>query len=52
MDYFDVEENKQKEALEEKKYQELYAKQAKISKIILLACFLPMGILLLVLELP
>lgn len=44
-DYFEMQENKEKEALEEKKYQELYQKQTKIARIILLACFGPIGLI-------
>lgn len=49
MDYFEVEEKKEKEALEEKKYQELYAKQAKISKTVMLAVFTPIGLVFILL---
>ena len=45
MDYFDEQETKEKEKLEEQKYQELYQKQSKTSRIALLAVFLPMGLI-------
>ncbi len=45
MDYFDLQEKKEKEALEEQKYQELYQKQTKIARIVLLACFGPIGLI-------
>lgn len=44
MDYFDEQEQKQKEAQEEKKYQELYQKQARIAKIVMIATFGSMGL--------
>ncbi len=49
MDYFEEEEKKQMEALEEKKYQELYKKQAKSSKIVMLICLFPLGIIFVIL---
>ncbi|MDE6414012.1 MAG: hypothetical protein K2K48_01230 [Anaeroplasmataceae bacterium] len=45
MDYFEEQEVKEKEKLEEQKYQELYQKQTRISRIALLAVFLPMGLI-------
>ena len=49
MDYFEEEEKKQMEALEEKRYQELYKKQAKSSKIVMLICLFPLGIIFVIL---
>ncbi|MDE6047412.1 MAG: Got1/Sft2-like family vesicle transport protein [Anaeroplasmataceae bacterium] len=48
MDYFEEQEAKEKERLEEQKYQELYQKQTKISRVALLAVFLPMGLIFVV----
>ncbi|MDE7213158.1 MAG: hypothetical protein K2N42_01095 [Anaeroplasmataceae bacterium] len=45
MDFFDEQEAKEKEKLVEEKYQELYQKQSRISRIVLLATFIPMGLL-------
>ena len=45
MDYFEEQEAKAREKLEEEKYQELYQKQARISRIALLLVFLPMGLI-------
>ncbi|MDE5546111.1 MAG: hypothetical protein K2M84_06490 [Anaeroplasmataceae bacterium] len=49
MDYFDEQEAKEKEKLEEEKYQELYQKQSKISRIALLGVFLPIGFIFVIL---
>ena len=51
MEYFEVKEQKTKEKIEEEKYQELYQKQAKVSRIILLACFGGIGLVFLILGL-
>lgn len=45
MDFFDEQEAKEKEKLVEEKYQEIYQKQSKLSRIVLLATFIPMGLL-------
>lgn len=48
MDYYEEQEAKAKEKLEEERYQEAYQKQAKISRIILLATFLPSGLVFII----
>lgn len=49
MDYFDEQEQKAKDKIEEEKYQELYAKQSKIARITLLSCFGGIGLVFLIL---
>ena len=49
MDYFEEQEAKEQEKLVEEKYQELYQKQSRISRIVLLATFVPMGLLFVIL---
>ncbi|MCM1131388.1 MAG: hypothetical protein NC310_04360 [Roseburia sp.] len=48
MDYFEELEAKEKDKLEEEKYQELYQKQMRISRRALLALFLPIGLVFLI----
>ncbi|MDE6584846.1 MAG: hypothetical protein K2K15_05530 [Anaeroplasmataceae bacterium] len=49
MDYFEEQEQKEKETLEEKKYQEMYQKQAKIAKLVLLITLGGTGFLFMIL---
>lgn len=49
MDYFEEQENTEKEKLEEQQYQELYQKQSKATRIALLSVFLPMGLIFIIL---
>lgn len=50
MEYFDMQEEKNKEKQEQEKFQELYKKQLRISRITLLATILPMGIVFIILS--
>ena len=49
MDYFEELDNKEKEKLEEEKYQEIYQKQSKATRIALLSVCLPMGLIFIIL---
>lgn len=49
MDYFEEQEQKEKEAIEEKKYQELYQKQVKIAKLVLFIALGSTGFIFLIL---